>query len=209
MRIYFAIVIFVWSYRSNAQSIIFEITPINFTKGDIEKELAKYPKNILEDNLKKVVVVSTDEYCGMSYPYSKIELSGDCANCGEIGITIHHELSSMFLFQNLEKNEMLQMWEAFNNLNGPYSYTGLDKNQLILSGSELADYFYKSTYAMHSFENDFNIIAENLFANGYETIQFIKERSNLPVSKKIKIVLEFYQKLSPTFTVSYFEKQKI
>lgn len=206
-----AIWIVLYSLNGNAQSITFETDPVNFTKEDIERELAKYPKKLIDENLKKVIVVSTDKYCGLSLAFAKkIELSGDCQNCN-IRSTIHHELSSLFLIQNPGPDDVYykKLWKEFNALNGSYTYTGNLQNRPIESGSDIANHFYKRTYAMHSFENDFNVIAESLFMNGHETLLFVNEHPNLPVSNKIKLVLEFYQKVSSDFTTAYFEKQKI
>lgn len=201
---------------TKSQSIVFEngseltSTP-NISRHEIENELAKYPKGIIEENLKNVVVVSSDKYCGLSLAFAKkIELSGDCQNCN-IRSTIHHELSSLFLIQNPGPDDAYykKLWKEFNALNDSYSYTGNLQNQPIENGSDIANHFYKRTYAMHSFENDFNVIAESLFVNGHETLQFANEHPNLPVSKKIQLVIEFYQKVSSDFTTAYFEKQKI
>ncbi|MBX2896375.1 MAG: hypothetical protein KF763_13080 [Cyclobacteriaceae bacterium] len=197
------------SLSGNAQTIIFETNPVNLTKVDIERELAKYPNGLLSKYLKQVVVVKTDKYCGLSYGRTpRINLNDDC-RC-KLGATIHHELSSIFLYQYNSVSPVIdEMQQTFISLNGEYSYTQQIVHSKIEPGTKISNHFYGRMYATHSFENDFNVIAESLFVNGRETIQFMNDRPNLPVSKKIKLVLELYQKISSDFTTAYFEKQKI
>lgn len=198
----------------NAQSVVFETTPSSITTGEIETELAKYPSGVVDKYLEKILVIKSDKICGRSdWIFSTIELS-DNSLCN-FRVTIHHELSSIFLHQYNFKVAPVgdEMLKAFINLNGEYKYTYSNSNveawTKIEPSTKLGEYFYDRKYAIRNFENDFNVIAEALFSNGHEVIEFVKSNQNLPVSKKIKLVLEFYQKLSSDFTIEYFDKQKL
>jgi hypothetical protein len=198
------------SIQSNAQSIIFE-TRANFNRMEVEKELAKYPALLLKEHLQKVIVVSSDKYCGLSFAFAKkFELNGDCDRCN-FRATIHHELSSLFLLQYdfYTAPVGVAMRNKFIELNGAYSYTNQVEHGRIEPDTPLGDFFYNRKYAMHSFENDFNVIAESLFQNGLSVISFMEGNPKKPVSKKIRLVLDFYYLLDSSFTINYFKEQKI
>lgn len=214
-----AIQIILWlacsAYLANAQIIKFEVNAENFTKSDIQKELEKYPKDLLHNYLNEVIVVDDSKMCGRAEVFSnRIVLS---TSCKTIRQTIHHELSSLFLQlvdgqgKAVGNSPILNtIYGKFLKLNGNIKYTYSNNvygNQPI--DSSLADYFYISRYATRDFENDFNIIAQFLFAQGNTTISFMESHPEKPVSKKIKLVLEFYQNLSPDFTIDFFKKQSI
>lgn len=209
-KILIAILIFNRVLSVNCQSILFENDPVNFTKKAIEIELTKYPTGLLEKYLEEIVVVQTEKYCGLAFSArvapAKIHLN-DNSRC-KVDVTIHHEISSLFLHRYDEL--AARMRDKFIELNGSeYSYTYQIDHSKVEAGTKLADYFYSRKYAMYSFENDYNVIAESLFVNGHEVIQLMNERPNLPISKKIKLVLDHYNMVSKEFTLSYFERQKI
>jgi hypothetical protein len=178
---------------------------------EIEKELAKYPALILKEHLQKVIVVSSDEYCGLSLAFAKtFKLNGDCNHCN-FRVTIHHELSSLFLLQYdfYIAPVGVAIKNKFIELNGDYFYTNQIEHGRIEPDTPLADFFYNRKYAMHSFENDFNVIAESLFQNGFSAISFMEGKPQKPVSKKIRLVLDFYYLLDSSFTINFFKEQKI
>lgn len=190
------------------QNIIFEEGSEVFTTKDIEIEIAKYPKALLKNYLPVIKIVNSENVCGRA-EWDTLILSSTCNSFQQ---TIHHELSSMLLnkYDVYVKPVYDSMYRAFVNLNGEFQY---DRSKVTMNrielGSKLAEYFYGYTYATTDFENDFNIIVECLFANGLEVIDFMNQNPSKPVSRKIKLVLDFYYTLDTSFTESYFRKQKI
>lgn len=196
------------SFQGISQSVRLEGQVNSLIQKTVEFELRKYPTKLIENYLSYVNIVHDDHICGRS-EWDTLVLS---STCNSIRQTIHHELSSMFLnkYDVYVKPVYDSIYRAFVNLNGEFRYdrSKVTMNRIELD-SKLAEHFYGYTYATTDFENDFNIIAECLFTNGSEVIEFMNQNSSKPVSKKIRLVLNFYHTLDPSFTHSYFGKQKI
>jgi hypothetical protein len=196
------------SLQTFSQEIVFKYQSKLFTTKDIEMEIAKYPNVLLKVYLPTIKIVNDENICGRA-EWDTLILSSTCNSFQQ---TIHHELSSILLnkYDVYVKPVYDSIYREFVKLNGDFRY---DRSRVsmnrIESGSKLAEYFYGYTYATTDFENDFNIIAECLFTDGSEVIDFMNCNSSKPVSKKIRLVLNFYHSLDPSFTNSYFRKQKI
>lgn len=182
----------------------------------IGTELNKYPKELLQSYLKSIDVVSNKRFCGRAEVYSnRIVLSVSCNR--DIRETIHHELSSIFLLlfdgggkPTSETPTLNSLYKAFLQLNGGYKYSfENDISSTEQIDSTLADRFYLYKYASRDFENDFNMIAQSLFSNGNKVIEFMNSSPELPVAKKIRLVIDFYHALNPTLNISYFKHQLI
>ncbi len=193
----------------NAQTISFKCSRAKFTRNEIQTELAKYPVGFLHKYLFEINVVDDNKICGRSEAYSnRIILS---SSCDDVHMTIHHEISSVLLRQyDFKVKEVVNiMYGEFLKLNGNFKYNHNTDMHHIEEGSETEKHFYNYKYAQSDFENDFNIIAQELFVDGYKIINYMHAHMDMPVSKKIQLVIDFYQKLDPKFSIEYFKKQRI
>lgn len=186
------------------------------SKHEVELELAKYPKSILQYYLKDVSFVESARFCGRADAiYDKIVLNCECSN-SELKKAIHHEMSSILLQHYdlyVERGTFDKMYQEFVKLNGDFSYDVkiANSNDAMskITNVKLLEYFYGVKYAQSGFENDFNVIAQFLFSNGDEIISFMNSNPEKPVSKKIRLVLDFYQKIDKGFNVSFFKNQRL
>jgi hypothetical protein len=193
---------------AKSQTISFE-AEAKFSKREIETELAKYPVGLLRNYLYEIKVVEDDRMCGRSEAYSnRIVLS---SNCEIFRTAIHHEISSVLLRQyDFKVKEVIDiMYGEFLKLNGDFKYDHNTNMHHIEEGSKTSEHFYNYKYAQSDFENDFNIIAQELFVNGDRTISYMYDHKDKPVSNKIQLVIDFYKKLDSRFTIEYFKTQKI
>lgn len=193
----------------NAQKISFKCDNAKFTRSEIQTELSKYPADLLNKYLFEVNVVDDSKICGRSEAYSnRIVLS---SNCEMFRAAIHHEISSVLLRQyDFKVKEVINiMYGEFLRLNGEFKYDHNTDMDHINEGSKASEHFYKYKYAQSDFENDFNIIAEELFVDGDKTIGYMNDNKDKPVSKKIQLVIDFYKKLDSRFTIEYFKNQRI
>lgn len=202
------------SVSAFSQNIVFEINSTVFTKSDLQHELDKYPKSVLQAYIPLIKVVqdnASHNYCGCAN-WSDIEIN---ASCPIYKVAIHHELSSLFLNRYdlyVEKDAFKNMETAFIKLNGQYKYHSILRSEAyhpIESTSDIGQHFFARKYSVTNFENDYNVIAEMLFSDGAKTIDFMLNNSTKPVAQKIKLVIEFYHKLDPSFTVQFFKNQHI
>jgi hypothetical protein len=199
------------SFLTLAQDIDFEINNANITKKEIQIELAKYPKNVLQAYLEQITVVTSERFCGLTYAFEKrILLNGNCDNAS-IKEALHHEMSSILLQQyDVYVSKVFDSYYTqFVKLNGEFAYNGNRDLTEINPSSKLANHFYGLKDAQSGFENDFNVVSQYLFKDGDKIINFMLSNPDKPVSKKIKVVLDFYYQLDKTFSVSYFKNQQL
>lgn len=213
-----AIVFYLFVTPVHAQSISGKSE--NFTYSDIRNELAKYPTGLLQAYLDKIVI--WDGSGGIALRCSKEIRVSSKLSLRNMRFTLHHEISSVILWQGnqCQDSEVLRkvnkIQNEFLNLNGDFRYdasiegVNVDKAWIkIEEGTEIGQHFYKFYYSTSTFENDFNTIAEFLFINGEETIDFMTRNIDKPVGKKIQLVLDYYQAVNTLFTKAYFRNQKL
>ena len=176
--------------------------------------LTKYPEKLLRDNLKRIYVLGSLTFSGIfaagtnSKNNIYIVNQGPSKGYSDIffeGI-LHHELSSILLRNHTSAlNTTLWMQQLPHNFH--YGQSGSDavlnkKANLKPSLRELRQGFLNQ-YSRASLEEDLNCIAENLFVGGKKFWQFVDEHEHL--RGKVKLVIEFYNRLSPIFTEEYFK----
>ena len=123
--------------------------------------------------------------------------------------SFHHEFSSI-LFRNYGLLLDTVEWKKTNgnvfDYNDPESGVGAisSKKSSEELDTALARIGMLTQYAMSSLENDINTIAQNLFLpdNNFWDIT-----DHYPlIKKKVKLLVAFYNKISPIFTEQYFRK---
>lgn len=182
----------------------------------ISKAFSYYPPELLKSKLKTVYVSRTIEFYGLSYGGTNSE---DCIYITNGGLiegfsdqyveqTIHHEFSSIIL---------REYWNSFpydvwmNSLPKGFKYRG-DGVQSLREGTSdtnQKDEFVRdgfiSQYSTSSIEEDFNMLAQNLFMG---SPKFWKAYDEYPMlKKKTDLVISVYKGASPRFTKSWFRKQ--
>ena len=177
--------------------------PSNMTEAEIRSVLATYPSHLLKKVASvKIEALESSDISGKG-GYNWIIVSGHFPKSSMIK-TIHHELSSTFLqsYDAFKTYNLLSI--QFKTINDSYTYIG--RNAPIIELTEVEkDFFAVNTYARTTFENDYNMICEELFTNP----NFLKSlKPSTALYKKTMLVIEFYNKLDAKFTLEFFQNIK-
>ncbi|HYM94689.1 MAG TPA: hypothetical protein VET23_11160 [Chitinophagaceae bacterium] len=194
-----------------------QITPGEWRRAEmaIIKALKKYPKDMLTLNLKAVYLLKSMSFYNVGFGGTNSSDAVYVTNNGEsqgytdayLEQTFHHEFSSI-LFRNYPSLLDTTTWKLQNDpgfdYNDPENGVGALKNHESSQALDtlLAKKGMLTQYAMSSLENDLNTLAQNLFrpAENFWSIvdHFPKVRA------KVKLLIAFYNHLSPVFTENYF-----
>ena len=199
------------SNEINGKGISLDKIEIERSLAVVQKALSKYPQELIAANLTKIYVLKYIEFYGVEYGGTYYNGVLYLVNNGiELGSTdfyieksLHHEFSSVLL-ENYRDNFKKEEWIALNELD--YGNGGVEALKNGTVGQTLAHKLNRKgflyEYAVSSFENDFNSFAENLFipkANFYTQV-----KKNTKLSKKLELIIEFYNSIDKTFTGRYF-----
>jgi hypothetical protein len=190
------------SMQSFAQTIIIE-GKSNITESEIRSIISIYPEHLL-NKCKTITVKHLDIGSGLCFS-NQIYISGEYAK-STITQTIHHELSSIFLNKVYDIKTFNIIGYEFIKLNGNKYLYDKEIGFTIKIGpltDDEKDYFALNTYSKTSFENDYNLICEELFTNK-NYLSSLKPNSVL--YQKTMIVIDFYNKLDKKFTVEFFKQ---
>jgi len=187
------------------------VDPNQFKRAEpiIRRETRRYPPAVLKRNLKAVHVVKSIWFFGAPYGGTNdndtVYLSIDSLQRGYtsdyIARSFHHEFSSILL-RNFPSYLDQAAWKATLPKGFQYGSGGVDaikqgNSSTDFDAAEAARGFY-SKYSLAEQEEDFNILAENVFMGGSE---FWKSVDNYPRLKaKVKLVLNFYNRVDSSFT---------
>jgi hypothetical protein len=178
----------------------------------LHKAFEKYPDDIIKKHLKTIHFAGEINEGGLKYggtydPFRKIVyLINNGRQTDDLAERVfHHEFSSLLL---KSKSFYINPWTDHNPKNFKYlydlygSWEELDKIAITLEENE--DNYKKgfmNTYGQTNFENDFNEYSAMIFAYPEK---FKKIMSQYPrVRGKLKVWLDFYQKIDPLFTEEY------
>ena len=183
------------------------------TVAAIADAMGRYPTALLTSYLKSVVTVGWMEFGGnrMAGTNSDDTLymanSGDWAGYSDdfLRRTFHHELSSILWRQRPELLDE-SAWRAVNKPTFRYSYEG---DQMYDSFDpdtsyrrEMHELGFLCSYGRTSIEEDFNTFAEGLFSGDPAFWEAVD--SYVSVRKKCDLAIDFYSKLHPQFSESFF-----
>lgn len=186
------------------------------TKRIVSKALSKYPVYLLKANLKKIYVLEYLSFEGIGYGGTYTSKSLFIVNEGEENgyddlfteQTFHHEFSSV-LYNNYigHYGEGETVWTQCND-GAEYGEGGFEAMKEGTDGlyfdEELNEMGFIYEYAMSDKENDYNSLAENLFAPGEGFWEIVETYPKIKC--KVEILLALYQILDPMFTRTYFDK---
>jgi hypothetical protein len=183
------------------------------TVAAIADAMGKYPSALLTSYLKSVVTVGWMEFGGnrMAGTNSDDTLymanSGDWAGYSDdfLRRTFHHELSSILLRQRPELMDE-RAWRALNKPTFRYSYEGDQMYDSFDADTsyrrEMHELGFLCSYGRTSIEEDFNTFAEGLFSGDPAFWDAVD--SYVSVRKKCDLAFDFYSKLDPQFSESFF-----
>lgn len=179
------------------------------------KALKKYPKSLLSLTLRAIYLVKSMKFFNVGFGGTNSSDAVYVTNDGEdkgytdayLEQTFHHEYSSI-LMRGYARFLDTVTWKQQNDpgfdYNDPEAGVGAIKNNESSQtlNTKLAEKGMLTQYAMSSLENDVNTIAQNLFRPDKDFWSIVDKYPR--VGKKVKLLIEFYGKLSPIFTEQYF-----
>lgn len=187
------------------------------TRRVMERALSKYPIEMLEENLESIHFLSQMRFFDVPYGGTNSNTAVYLVNNGRslgysnkyLEQTFHHEFSSILL-RNFPEFLDTTLWKSLNdpgfNYNDPENGVGAIRNNQSSQDidSILCEKGLLTQYASSSIENDVNTFAQNLFLPEKD---FWKNVETYPrIKKKMEMLVEFYQKINPVFTLEYFRK---
>ncbi|HOZ29431.1 MAG TPA: hypothetical protein PLL66_00790 [Bacteroidales bacterium] len=181
----------------------------------VQQALVKYPIQLLNDNLKKIYVLSYLKFYDVEYGGTNsndvVYLSNQGVDEGYSDFYIeqlfHHEFSSI-LYRNYASFFFNSKWECINDSDFVYGEGGVKEisdNEAGLDFNEdyhVMGFLYQ--YAMSGIENDLNSIAENLFC---PHPKFWEVYDRYPkIRLKTDLVIKLYNSIDEDFNKEYFLK---
>lgn len=175
--------------------------------------MAKYPAKMLKDNLLKIYISRKISFYGIEYggtnSLDRVYLTNDGPLRGYTSEIVekmfHHEFSSILL-RNRPTSVPKRDWLAANAPGFRYSGDGV---QAVRSGTASMEYEptlhrqgFLCQYATSSFEEDFNTIAEGLFAGGKPFWNAVDLHERL--RRKVRLAIGFYRSIDASFTEARF-----
>ena len=181
------------------------------TRSAIKEAMSLYPQTILQNNLEAVYGLGSFSHgsvsMGATNSYDAIYIVND-GNASTytdevLRLSFHHEFSSI-LWRRHEFDEVA--WKAVNASGFVYLYepgkhgdkydsrTGFDPS--------LYDTGILCPYAKTCYEEDINMFAEGLFSGNPEFWRAVD--GHFRIRRKCTILVDFYSKLDPQFSESFF-----
>ena len=182
-------------------------------KDILNQAIAKYPEDILFQNLEKVYILKSLQFFGVPY--------GATNRKGVIYLTydeyipegtqtyvegfFHHEFSSI-LYRKYKKLLDPCDWSCLNPSDFQYGEGGvvaiLNGEASMKFNNDLFKQGFLNKYGQSAFEEDFNVFSQNLFSGGEE---FWNAVDSFPrIRKKTTLLIGFYHQIDPRFTEDYF-----
>jgi hypothetical protein len=179
------------------------------------RALAKYPPQVLREDLKAVYVLAELRYSGVitsgtnsrTSLYLKIGDERKGFTDAHIEGVFHAEFSSILLRKHARYFDQAA-WQAVNPPGFAYLGNGVDAVKQKKAGLTLREAMHQAgflvEYAQSTMENDLNGIAKMLF-NGESALWEIAARFP-KIRRKLDLTLAFYQKIDPAFIEAFFRK---
>lgn len=183
----------------------------------LKTALDKYPSLMLERELKDVYFVKAMKFYDVGYGGTNstdaLYLTNNGNSNGYTNLyleqTFHHEFSSI-LYRNHPSYIKESKWYQANSQDFVYTdpENGVGAIRTNKSSQEfdslLCEKGVLTEYATSGIENDLNTFAQNLFSPSPGFWGIVDKFSR--ISKKLKLIVAFYHKIDPVFTMEYFKK---
>jgi len=175
--------------------------------------LEKYPQELLQAELNKIYCLKTMQFFDVgyagTYTYDAVYLTNDGVTEGYTDVfierTFHHEFSSI-LFYNHPTLLDTAAWNSISDLgnNDPEGGVGAIREGAASSDIDttLCALGFLTEYSLSDFENDINMLAEQLFLPEPNFWDLVDTYPKLKT--KVNMLTAFYTKLDPMFTEKYF-----
>ncbi|OYW30391.1 MAG: hypothetical protein B7Z47_03630 [Chthoniobacter sp. 12-60-6] len=200
--------------KVNAQATILDAAQRARSQHLVARALAKYPAVVLRPHLQRVYVLGSLAYSGVPTSGTNSRSAVYLANSGKAADAVlegifHAEFSSILL-RNLPQHLDTKRWQQINPPDFRYLGSGVQAIKLQKASRRLDAALQQAgflhSYAQASLEEDFNSIASRLFM-GNEGLW--RAMAQFPkVKEKAMLVMDFYNRLDPHFTQSWFEAQR-
>jgi hypothetical protein len=197
----------------NAMATASSPKAINRAVIAVKSAMIKYPSKVLVENLGQIYIVGSLEFDGISAAgtNSTEEVYIAARDLTEgftdeyLESTFHHEFSSILL-RNFPDFFRRPEWINTNPMGFRYGESGVDSIKQERASQDFdrdqhVDGFLNE-YARGDIEDDFNSFAESLFMKAPGFWDVVDRYKN--VNKKAQLTIQFYQRLHPSFTESWF-----
>jgi hypothetical protein len=179
----------------------------------VRSAMAKYPSGVVEGLIKRVFILRRMTFYGLDYGGTNSRDTVYLTNQGEgLGYTddylrsaFHHELSSIVLRNRMDDFDSA----AWNQANPPGFQYGAGGTEALRTGRAsteidpaLCEQGFLSQYSTASLEEDFNMVAENLFMGDAEFWECVDASPRL--NRKVGLVIGLYGRLDPSFDLRFF-----
>ena len=185
------------------------------SKISLQNAMHKYPEIILQNNLQHIYFLKNmwfyDVGFGGTNSNDALYLTNNGIENGYsdayIESTFHHEFSSI-LYRNYPDFLDRSAWDAISDQGNtdPEAGVGAIRNNSASTeiDTALCRFGFLTQYSMSDFENDLNMLAENIFNPSPE---FWNVVDTYPLIKtKVRLLIRFYHSLDPMFNERYFRK---
>lgn len=190
---------------------------ISRSKAIMVKALEKYPGASLRNDLKIVYFLKSMQFYDVGYGGTNstdalyLTNSGVASGYTDLYLeqTFHHEYSSI-LYRNHPSFINETAWKSANiagfDYNDPENGVGAIRNNESSQDLDtaLCRKGFLTQYSLSGFENDINTFAQNIFSPSEGFWQIADKYPR--ISKKLKLLIAFYNKIDPAFTEDYFRK---
>lgn len=192
---------------------------IQRSKAIIVKALTRYPLAAVAADLKSVYILKSITFYDVGHGGTNftdaIYLANNETEQGYSDLyleqTFHHEYSSI-LYRNPPSFIDEDDWKKANiagfDYNDPEDGVGAIRNNKSSQDLDtaLCKNGFLTQYSLSGIENDINTFAQNIFS---PSPGFWEIAGQYPrISKKVKLLIAFYNKIHPSFTEDYFRKLK-
>jgi len=179
------------------------------------KALGKYPAELLKKNLKGIYVFKTMFFLGLQYGGTyhkrKVYITNNGIENGYsnyyIEGTFHHEFSSVLMKRHTRYFKK-EAWLETNPPGFAYGKGGVEalrtEETNLKLDSNLFETGFLNEYSQASIEEDFNCYAEYLFLTDPDF--WVAWENNEAIRRKTAILIRFYQRIDPIFTLEYFRE---
>ncbi len=201
----------------NANGELIDNAEIQRCKEIIVKALKKYPAAALQKDLKAIYFLKSISFYDVGYGGTNstdaLYLTDDGTGTGYSDLyleqTFHHEYSSI-LYRNHPSFINEKEWKKANikdfDYNDPENGVGAIRNNESSQDLDtaLCKKGFLTQYSLSGIENDINTFAQNIFSPSEGFWKIVDQYPR--IKKKVKILIDFYNKIDDHFTDDYFKK---
>lgn len=202
------------SEKINARAERLSDNQLGRTKMLLNRAQKKYPRKVLQNDLKTVYVLHRLTFRGIGASGtnggSNVYIANRGARAGytdrRIERTFHAEMSSLLLRKHSQHLDA-KAWQQVNGPSFEYGKSGVkavqeqQSNKAFDASAHAKGFLHQ--YAQSTLENDFNSIAEQLLM-GNQSFWWVVA-AYPKIKAKTELALAFYQQINPAFDQEFFK----